>query len=791
MAAAATGTSGFKLTLKLGGSSAAPPAAPVPSSSYLPYPVAPPPAPTPAPAPRPPKPVAVPSLGPMLPPPTRDPIPVRAPEADRRADPDFARTLDRAQQKEARGVSSSKYRDLKRKYTDVVESRDDTALALFRAQKLISRLREDKHALLDRVLLLESAAGLTSDDVVSAQQHLHTTDRQREFPLLHPPPLPSLDDRARVLPSQLPSIDPSRATPSLDLPLACPPRHRSSHIQSAVAAEKLRGSNEARRVARGLPKTPFPAVAVLGLEGSNVAGVVERALAGEQMSSSVATTSAAPGGGGGKRRRESSSNDKSPVVGTGGKGKGRPPPPAAAPEYSVQSQAFFPNPFAGGAGAVPDGAPLLGRQPMTVTVARPALPPVAIPAPDVDMDDSDDDQDDGEQLGGKTVPGGSRKHRAKAVNDAAGGGGSKSAKTRRLTGHGITTGTFQIPFVPRHPDGTPVLPLTLGVMILRKLGVITSRPNYATERYIFPIGFECTRRYPSMIDRAETVEYVCRIVDGGDSPRFEIDAADQPGVIISANTPTGAWTQVVKQANMIRQRNHSNSVSGPEYYGLAALPIKHLIQELPGANSVPAYVWQHFVEEPDPAAGGGTARPAAIAGVSKANRVVGKKRKAPKPEDDDNDDALLQQHALGNSGGAGGGGAYGRHPSVYSDTAYSRSSSAMQGSLSPQQQHHHQHYSPSSVASAYQPDPTSASLASLVNGGNNPYDLPPPMPYDPYALPLAQASPYHSPSVGGGSPHNVGAAWGAPSPWYDDQPVHGSASPYGVPMHRSPTNGSM
>ncbi|ORY91602.1 F/Y-rich N-terminus-domain-containing protein, partial [Leucosporidium creatinivorum] len=175
--------------------------------------------------------------------------------------------------------------------------------------------------------------------------------------------------------------------------------------------------------------------------------------------------------------------------------------------------------------------------------------------------------------------------------------GEKTIKPKRLKTHGITSGTYQIPHVPRNPDGTPRLPIPIGIMILRKLGTVTPREHFHTERYIFPIGFEAMRKYPSMIDRTETVEYSCTIVDGGDgAPRFEIHPADQPGVIISAGTPTGAWSQVVKAANRVRERNHSNSVSGPDYYGLAQNVVKALIQELPGAREVPGYIWQTFLE---------------------------------------------------------------------------------------------------------------------------------------------------------------------------------------------------
>lgn len=104
------------------------------------------------------------------------------------------------------------------------------------------------------------------------------------------------------------------------------------------------------------------------------------------------------------------------------------------------------------------------------------------------------------------------------------------------------------------------------------------------------------RRYLSTIDPNVEVVYHCTILDGGDGPKFQIVAADVPDKPIIAGTATGAWSGVVKQANAIRQRQHSNSVSGPDFFGLGQNTIKHLIQELPNANKLKDYVWQNFVE---------------------------------------------------------------------------------------------------------------------------------------------------------------------------------------------------
>ena len=104
------------------------------------------------------------------------------------------------------------------------------------------------------------------------------------------------------------------------------------------------------------------------------------------------------------------------------------------------------------------------------------------------------------------------------------------------------------------------------------------------------------RRYLSTIDPHAEVVYHCTVLDGGDGPKFQVIPADCPDRPIIAGTATGAWSGIVNQANAIRNRQHSNSVSGPDFFGLGQNTIKHLIQELPNAGNLRDYVWQNFVE---------------------------------------------------------------------------------------------------------------------------------------------------------------------------------------------------
>lgn len=73
--------------------------------------------------------------------------------------------------------------------------------------------------------------------------------------------------------------------------------------------------------------------------------------------------------------------------------------------------------------------------------------------------------------------------------------------------------------------------------------------------------------------------------------QFCIQAEDAPDIIIQKNTPTAAWSEVLKRSNELRKKEFKNTVSGPEYYGLSFATIKKMIQELPGAEECVGYQW--------------------------------------------------------------------------------------------------------------------------------------------------------------------------------------------------------
>ena len=139
----------------------------------------------------------------------------------------------------------------------------------------------------------------------------------------------------------------------------------------------------------------------------------------------------------------------------------------------------------------------------------------------------------------------------------------------------------------------------------------------------------------------QNVDYVCRISSGlaegstGEVPIFEILPSDQPGYVISHHSPTGAWTTVLRAANRLRNKETSNSASGPDYFGFSHPVIAKLIQELPNADKCIGYIKQEFIEQYGMSAarkkaGGGSVMP--------STGAKGKQQRSSKDDGDDKED---------------------------------------------------------------------------------------------------------------------------------------------------------
>ncbi|KAJ3343247.1 magnesium ion transporter [Gonapodya sp. JEL0774] len=150
--------------------------------------------------------------------------------------------------------------------------------------------------------------------------------------------------------------------------------------------------------------------------------------------------------------------------------------------------------------------------------------------------------------------------------------------------------------VPRDAEGNLVYPFQVGAVAVHSLGRVEfERDSYHSRAYIFPIGYRTSKRYMSIHDPQAETNWIQTIEDGGDAPRFVLTPEDKPDEIITGASCSAVWTQLIRGGTgyKIRGRDFlSNSVSGPEHFGLAIPTIKHLIQELPNARQCKYYDFQ-------------------------------------------------------------------------------------------------------------------------------------------------------------------------------------------------------
>jgi hypothetical protein len=181
------------------------------------------------------------------------------------------------------------------------------------------------------------------------------------------------------------------------------------------------------------------------------------------------------------------------------------------------------------------------------------------------------------------------------VSTAASGARPSSGKKRNVKR--VITDVRRVPKIARHPDGSPVLPMQVGILTLLNMGrVVYDRDAFHNERYIWPVGYTVQRQYPSLKYPEQYTTFTCEIMDGGDVPQFVLTPQDDPENQIIGNSATGAWTTAVKRANLLRNRESSNSASGPDYFGFSHPAVAFLIQNMDGADKCKNYHWQKFEE---------------------------------------------------------------------------------------------------------------------------------------------------------------------------------------------------
>ncbi|XP_076630283.1 transforming growth factor beta regulator 1 [Colletes latitarsis] len=149
-----------------------------------------------------------------------------------------------------------------------------------------------------------------------------------------------------------------------------------------------------------------------------------------------------------------------------------------------------------------------------------------------------------------------------------------------------------VQLIPLDVHGRPIFPIALGDLTVYSLGeVVSDRIAYHTEDLIYPVGYCSTRVYANLRDVKTKSLYTCKILDGGQKPRFEIvsdNDLDQPLV---GSSPDECHSKLLVAISPVL---HSITPKGADFFGISHPTIQNLIQSTPGTRKLAIYKQQRF-----------------------------------------------------------------------------------------------------------------------------------------------------------------------------------------------------
>jgi chromodomain-helicase-DNA-binding protein 7 len=140
------------------------------------------------------------------------------------------------------------------------------------------------------------------------------------------------------------------------------------------------------------------------------------------------------------------------------------------------------------------------------------------------------------------------------------------------------------------------LPVTTNGHLISLGTIVTDRPSFHSERYIYPAGFKTSRLYTSPLNANEKMLWFSEILDeGGDSPVFLVSASEDETATFRGPSPTACWAGAMRLLGE-RFNISARGVSGPEAFLLSQPIVTVLIEALSGATECRQYVMKNLTE---------------------------------------------------------------------------------------------------------------------------------------------------------------------------------------------------
>ncbi|XP_076338000.1 LOW QUALITY PROTEIN: histone-lysine N-methyltransferase 2C-like [Tachypleus tridentatus] len=144
--------------------------------------------------------------------------------------------------------------------------------------------------------------------------------------------------------------------------------------------------------------------------------------------------------------------------------------------------------------------------------------------------------------------------------------------------------------------------IRIGSLILCNVGQLLPHQLQAfhSQTSIYPVGYKAVRMYWSIRRLGKRCRYVCSISDFSGKPHFQIQV-QEPGhdeFTLKDSTPKGVWQQVLEPIQEMRQQAKTinvfpNFVTGEDLFGLTEPAIVHILESLPGVDSLTDYGFRY------------------------------------------------------------------------------------------------------------------------------------------------------------------------------------------------------
>ncbi|XP_029050102.1 transforming growth factor beta regulator 1 [Osmia bicornis bicornis] len=149
-----------------------------------------------------------------------------------------------------------------------------------------------------------------------------------------------------------------------------------------------------------------------------------------------------------------------------------------------------------------------------------------------------------------------------------------------------------VQLIPLDIHGRPIFPIALGDLTVYSLGeVVSDRIAYHTEDLIYPVGYCSTRVYANLRDPRTKSLYTCKILDGGQKPRFEIVSDNDLDQSLVGSTPDECHSKLLMT---ISPTLRSITPKGADFFGISHPTVQNLIQSTPGTRKLAMYKQQRF-----------------------------------------------------------------------------------------------------------------------------------------------------------------------------------------------------